>query len=75
MCEVCGKYLEVGTAMHLLPRSLYPEYYTAEWNIIRGCLDCHKKYDDNITFRQQQTKLFEIVNKHDKQAANKYFRL
>ncbi len=72
-CEICGR--PASDLMHLLPRSEYPEYYTERWNIIAGCRDCHSKFDDNLSFRQTQIKLFNRIKQHDPQAAARYFKI
>jgi len=73
MCEVCNKRPAKDT-MHLLPRSTFPEFYTAEWNLIGGCRCCHTEYDDNKEFRQKQKHLYEIVKANaGEQIAFRYF--
>lgn len=72
-CVICGRsYVD---AAHLLPRSLYPEYYTEEWNIVPMCREHHTRYDNNRSFRRSCTELYEIVKAHDECAANRYFGL
>ena len=72
-CVICGR--NRTDAAHLLPRSLYPEYYTKEWNIVPMCREHHTRYDNNRTFRRSCTELYEIVKAHDECAANRYFGL
>lgn len=72
-CEICGR--PASDLMHMLPRSEYPEYYTERWNIIAGCRDCHSHFDDDLSFRQKQTRLISIIKSHDEKAANRYFKL
>jgi hypothetical protein len=72
-CFICGQTASDGA--HLLPRSMYPEYYTEKWNVIPLCRICHNLYDNNLTFRKKQTKLIKIVKCHDSLAANRYFKL
>lgn len=72
-CVICGRpYVD---AAHLLPKSMYPEYYTEEWNIVPMCREHHTRYDNNRSFRRSCTKLYEIVKAHDECAANRYFGL
>lgn len=73
MCVICGR--NFTDAAHLLPRSLYPEYYTEDWNIVPMCRYHHTMYDNNRSFRKTCTKLYEIVKQHDELAANRYFDL
>lgn len=71
-CVICGR---MGTdAAHLVPRSLYPEHYTRKENIVLMCRYCHNKYDNDLSFRQKQTKLYNQVKQFDEQAARRYFR-
>lgn len=72
-CCLCGR-LAVDPA-HLLPRSLYPEYYTEEWNIVPMCREHHQLYDGDREFRRSCTQLVNIVRERDKLAANRYFGL
>ena len=72
-CIICG--CEAVDAAHLLPRSLFPEYYTEEWNIVPMCRCCHNSYDNDISFRQKQTKIYERVKEKDEQAAYRYFKI
>ena len=58
---------------HLLPKSLYPEYYTKRENLVRMCRRHHNKFDDSLLFRQLQTELFKQVASFDERAAIKYF--
>lgn len=72
-CLLCGR--PHTDAAHLLPRSMYPEYYTEEWNIVPMCREHHTRYDNNRSFRRSCTELVEIVKAHDECAANRYFGL
>ena len=72
-CIICGRpYVD---AAHLLPKSMYPEYYTEEWNIVPLCREHHTRYDNSRSFRQTCTELYKIVKAHDEQAAFRYFGL
>ena len=72
-CVLCGMPAAAGA--HLLPRSLYPEYYTEEWNLVPMCERHHYLYDNDISFRQQCHELYDRIKAHDERAADKYFRL
>lgn len=74
VCCICHCHLPVY-AMHLLPKSVWPEYYTEPRNIQLGCPWCHDKYDNDIFFRQKQTNLFNQIASFDEQAARRYFKL
>lgn len=78
ICKRQVKSISELDAMHLLPKSTFPEYYTEEWNIKGGCKgvgNCHDLYDNDLKFRQQQIHLYKIVKKHDEKAAYRYFQL
>lgn len=72
-CCLCGR-AAVDPA-HLLPRSLYPEYYTEEWNVVPMCREHHAQYDNNREFRKNCAALVNVVCQHDENAANRYFGL
>ena len=72
-CVLCGRRATGGA--HLLPRSLYPEYYTAPWNVVPMCREHHDRYDSDRDFRRSCTDLENIVRQHDELAANRYFKL
>lgn len=72
-CLICGKHGEIDAA-HILPRSLFPEYYTNTKNIIALCRSCHYNYDNNLGFRQQQIQIYNIAKEIDKLGATRYFR-
>lgn len=74
-CCICHRYTSAPQLMHLLPRSLYPEYITEEWNLRIGCPECHSKYDNDRSFRKQQKEIIETVRQHNELAANRYFNL
>ena len=72
-CCICGAH---GVdAAHILPKSMFPEYYTEPWNIIPLCREHHVLFDADRNFRREQTKLIEIVREHDELAANRHFGL
>ena len=72
ICKICG--CQGNDLAHILPKSLYPEYYTNELNLIILCRQCHDKFDNNIEFRQQKIELYNIAKQINKQAAIKYFK-
>ena len=75
ICIVCKNYCESGDAMHLLPRSTFPEYYTEPLNIWRAHRECHRRYDDNKSFRASLTHIIDIVSKFArKEDIERYFR-
>ena len=71
-CFLCGK--PANDLAHILPKSLYPEYYTEKRNLIILCRQCHDKFDNNIEFRQQKIELYNIAKQINKQAAIRYFK-
>lgn len=75
ICIVCKNYCESGDPMHLLPKSTFPQYYTEPLNIWRGHRECHKRYDDNKSFRSSLNHIIDIVSKFaTKEEINRYFR-
>lgn len=73
VCEICGR--PGNELSHRLPKSLYPEYYTEPRNLQVLCHDCHYKYDNELTFRQRQTKIFRQLLSFDENAARRYFKI
>ena len=72
-CFICNA--PANDLAHILPKSLYPEYYTEKRNLIILCRQCHDKFDNNIEFRQQKIELYNIAKQIDEQAAKKYFKI
>ena len=72
-CFICGKESNTDAA-HILPKSIFPEYYTHPLNIIMLCRTCHNLFDNDVEFRKKQTKLYEQAIKIDQLAARRYFR-
>lgn len=62
-CFFCGCYLSDGDAAHLLPKSIYPQYYTEPLNIVRACRTCHMVYDDSVWYRSQCEEAIEQAGK------------
>ena len=74
ICIICKRYCENGDAVHLLPRSTFPQYYTEPLNVWRGHRECHARYDDNKAFRSSLTHIIDIVRKFaSEQDINRYF--
>ena len=71
-CFICKKY--GSDFAHILPKSIFPEHYTDPRNLVILCRSCHNKYDNNLTFRQQQTELFKKASEIDKLGAIRYFK-
>lgn len=74
-CYFCGR---PGTdLMHILPRSMFPQYYTEKWNLEMACREHHIMFDDNRNFRSRQKYLYltAIFNADikDKGLIDKYF--
>lgn len=72
-CMIC-RMNNCTDLMHLLPRSLFPEYQTSEWNLIVGCRSCHDIFDSSAAFRRK-TGLYKHVAKYDQQGAYRYFQM
>ncbi len=72
-CVICGC---VGSDLaHLLPKSLYPEHYTNELNLVIMCRNCHILYDNDLNFRRKQVSLYNQICGFDIVGAAKYFRI
>jgi 5-methylcytosine-specific restriction endonuclease McrA len=70
-CVLCGR--PANDLCHLLPKSIWPEWYTEPLNLVIMCRECHCVHDDRMSFRTQQTKLFEQVMRFDEKGAKKYY--
>lgn len=72
-CFICKRY--GSDFAHILPKSIFPEHYTNPKNLVVLCRKCHNKFDNNLSFRQKQTKLFNRASEFDKLGAIRYFKL
>jgi 5-methylcytosine-specific restriction endonuclease McrA len=73
ICFICGCF---GCDLaHLLPKSLYPEHYTNENNLVIMCRNCHNKHDNDLNFRQKQVKIYNKICEFDIIGAAKYFKI
>ena len=73
VCMLCKS--QKGTdLMHILQKSLYPEYYTSPWNLIIGCRSCHDLFDNSSAFRRK-TGLYKQIKIHDEHGAWRYFQM
>lgn len=74
-CFFCG--FPANQLMHILNRSTFPQYHTAEWNLIIGCNFHHAAFDYDIEFRKKYDSLYtqvvKKVNPEDIGRVNKYF--
>ena len=74
-CHFCG--MKGDDLMHTIPKSIFPEYYCEEWNLIIGCRSCHNEYDGCREYRHKQLDLFhkvmDNVKEEDKGRVMKYF--
>lgn len=74
VCRICGKY--GNDTMHLLPKSIYPEYYLEPRNLIIGCRECHNSFDDVIEFRRSQESLISQCREFSFEfEVTRYFKL
>ena len=71
-CVICGR--PANDLAHLLPKSIYPEWYTEPLNLVIMCRECHQYHDDNIEFRTRQDKLFNQICKFDEPSARRYYK-
>lgn len=74
VCLVCGRPVKFAGLAHLLPKSVYPQYYTEPLNLWKMCDDCHNRYDNDKQFRGQQAHIIEIAKQYaTEQEINRYF--
>lgn len=73
MCMICNKERSTDL-MHILPKSLWPEYYTEKWNLVLGCRNCHDLFDSSAAYRRK-TKLYAQVSQHEPKGAYRYFQM
>jgi hypothetical protein len=74
VCRICGKY--GNDTMHLLPKSIYPEYYLEPRNLIIGCRECHRLFDDVIEFRRAQESLISQCSEFALESdVTRYFKI
>jgi len=71
VCAITGNYGD--DLMHILPKSIWPEYYLEPKNLVIGSRDAHNEFDNSINFRRLQKDLYEQVKEFDELAANRYF--
>lgn len=72
-CAICGR--PANDAAHLLPKSIYPGITPTPLNLVILCREHHTLYDNDITFRRKQTKLFNQICRFDERAARKHFKV
>jgi len=72
VCCICQRTCEPDL-MHILPKSIYPEYYLREENLVLGCRFCHEDFDNFQNFRKLQIDLYEQVAAFDVRSAARYF--
>ena len=74
-CFFCG--MRGYDLCHVLPKSIFGQYYTEEWNLIIACRIYHEMYDNNIKFRKMFNSLYnQVVQKvqpEDIGRVKKYF--
>lgn len=70
-CRICGR--QGHDAAHLLPKSVFPEHYTNPLNIVVLCRTCHRRFDDDKSFRKMQVELFKQACSIDERGAIRYF--
>ena len=74
ICVFCGVFCGNADLAHLLPKSVFPQYYTEEQNLWKAHRFCHTKFDDNRAFRSEQKHIIEIVKQFAKpEEINQYF--
>ena len=70
-CRYCGS--QGHDLAHILPKSVYPEHYTKEWNLTLLCRRCHNRFDNDVNFRKSSG-IGDVVKKYDKLAYNRRFK-
>lgn len=71
-CFICGNFGD--DLAHLLPKSIFPEHYTNENNLVIMCRTCHNLHDNDVTFRSKQLKCYFKAITFDLMGANRYYR-
>jgi len=75
VCYFCGGY--GNDLAHILPKSIFGQYYTEKWNLIIACRLHHNIFDSDIEFRKKfnslYNKIIKEVNSDDIGLVNKYF--
>ena len=71
-CFICHKQKPL-TLAHVLPRSLAPEHITNPNNVVGLCIECHDRYDNDISFRKEQESMYKLAVDVDNVIANRYF--
>jgi hypothetical protein len=62
ICVFCGVFCGNADLAHLLPKSVFPQYYTEERNLWKAHRFCHTKFDDGTKeYRATFTHIVEIV--------------
>ena len=75
-CFICRKSGE-QTALqyaHGLPKGRYPEHYLEPLNGFLLCSKCHVEYDNDVSFRQLQMRMFSQISEFALRKAKKHFR-
>lgn len=74
VCAVCHRQ-GATDLMHILPKSIFPEFYAEPLNLVMGHRDCHRRFDDDFRERQKHMELFERASRLDKYGAIRHFKL
>jgi hypothetical protein len=73
MCYFPCCYEDATDLMHILPKSIYPEYSKKPENLIKGCRFHHDLFDNNIQFRKEQLNLYNQIKPFAPLEADRYF--
>ena len=74
-CFFCG--MRGYDLCHVLPKSVFGQYYREEWNLIVACRIHHEMFDNHVGFRKMFNSLYErVIQKvkpEDEGRVKKYF--
>lgn len=77
VCCICGGYGD--DLAHVVPKSIFPQYYVSEFNLVIMCRECHVNFDNNIEYRRLQihlcNRVISNVREADRGRVQNYFGL
>lgn len=62
VCVICGRY--GNDLAHILPKSLYPEYYTDKRNLVIMCRNHHNEFELFQRAKLQKTQVDDKTNRY-----------
>jgi hypothetical protein len=73
-CELSRTYSEKLDLCHILPKSIFPEFYLCKWNMFLAKREWHNEFDNRLEYRQLQIHLFTRAFEHAPVESKRYFR-